>query len=460
MKRIFMTAGIVIGLFGWLNVAGAQEEVFQRGFELGIGTRALGMGGAYLGVADDYSASFWNPAGLTQIRRLEGFGTMAHLVRKNDAFLTYFRREGDNTTRALPADASPTVRDDLSSTQLNSIGLAYPVPTYQGSLVFSLGYHRIHPYSSSLKFSWSNPLPTDLSRQTWSLLEEGGLNSWVFAGAVEVAPNVSLGAALNIWTGNNDYRESFSDIDVTGQAPGDFAETQSAYVVNSKFSGYNLKLGALYRPLSFVRLGITIATPTYITAQETWSSDITDVDDQDSVFVYHGDEGGEPLKYKIRSPFSVAVGGAVNLPALLVSGSVEWTDWSQTRYLTEPSFEITEFEHDDERSLANDSLRTNYRNTLRLRLGAEFTLPILNLQFRAGGIYDPQILKGLPTETDRKFVTAGFGIFLDKQTRFDIALMHGEWTEYSELDDLSHDIFSTSEKINFNKILASLAVRF
>ncbi|MCL4513987.1 MAG: hypothetical protein M1379_00060 [Firmicutes bacterium] len=32
------------------------------------GTRAFGMGGAFTGVADDATAAFWNPAGITQIR--------------------------------------------------------------------------------------------------------------------------------------------------------------------------------------------------------------------------------------------------------------------------------------------------------------------------------------------------------------------------------------------------------
>lgn len=32
----------------------------------GLGSKAISMGGAFIGQADDYSAVFWNPAGLTQ----------------------------------------------------------------------------------------------------------------------------------------------------------------------------------------------------------------------------------------------------------------------------------------------------------------------------------------------------------------------------------------------------------
>ncbi len=38
---------------------------------LGVGARALGMGGAFVGVADDVTSCFWNPAGLCQLNQRE-----------------------------------------------------------------------------------------------------------------------------------------------------------------------------------------------------------------------------------------------------------------------------------------------------------------------------------------------------------------------------------------------------
>jgi long-chain fatty acid transport protein len=50
------------------------------GFEgSGIGTRALSMGGAYVALADDWTAGFWNPAGLA-FQSGAGFGTSVDLI--------------------------------------------------------------------------------------------------------------------------------------------------------------------------------------------------------------------------------------------------------------------------------------------------------------------------------------------------------------------------------------------
>jgi len=470
MKRQLLVCGI---LCGWLSLATAQEEVFQRGVELGIGSRALGMGGAYIGVADDYSASFWNPAGLTQIRRLEGFGTLTYAQNKNEADLISVRTfDKQQQGRLYNLRTGFNTDDDLTSTRVNSIGLAYPVPTYQGSLVFSLGYHRIKPFEASLNFGeLQNDTPLDSVTQRWSELEEGSLNNWVFAGAVEIAPSFSLGAALNVWSGTDDYHLSFIESDdfIAAGVPLDlytFDKFRIDNTLTSSFSGYNLKVGGLYRPISNFRLGFTIGSPVTYTVKDEWrENDRTTFDDNT---VEEGTDSGS-FEYKIRSPFSFGAGASLNVANLLLAGSIDNNDWSQVRYLTEPPFEGTS------KIEANERLAREYRNTLRYRLGAELTLPIIDLQVRGGYFIDPTIIKGLPKDADREFFTAGVGIFLDKQVRLDVAVLSGKWTDYkSELTDfgdpddgtdsdnrkIDTDILKISEKITLNKIVASLAFRF
>lgn len=43
--------------------------------KMGVGARAIGMGGAFVAISDDANATYWNPAGLTQIKSPEISGT-------------------------------------------------------------------------------------------------------------------------------------------------------------------------------------------------------------------------------------------------------------------------------------------------------------------------------------------------------------------------------------------------
>lgn len=59
MKR-FGIIGLSFGLLLFFAQAGIAAP--------GIGARAIGMGGAYTAVADDGTAAYWNPAGITQLK--------------------------------------------------------------------------------------------------------------------------------------------------------------------------------------------------------------------------------------------------------------------------------------------------------------------------------------------------------------------------------------------------------
>jgi uncharacterized protein UPF0164 len=76
-KEIFMRRAVRAGAFLLpllLLVAGprlADAAPGETGFaflKLGVGARAMGMGSAYVALADDPTASYWNPAGLASIR--------------------------------------------------------------------------------------------------------------------------------------------------------------------------------------------------------------------------------------------------------------------------------------------------------------------------------------------------------------------------------------------------------
>ncbi len=82
MKKIYWKFVIIIVLGISVYSGKAGEYKYAGSFlELGIGARAMGMGGAYVSVANDGSAFYWNPAGVSTLLRPEIFGMYASLFK-------------------------------------------------------------------------------------------------------------------------------------------------------------------------------------------------------------------------------------------------------------------------------------------------------------------------------------------------------------------------------------------
>jgi len=110
-----------------------------------IGERAMGLGGAYTGIADDPSATYYNPAGMMTGGRFQLLGSLASLV--------FTRRTVEN------AFDSPNVEADFTSKTTTTL------PRFIGTVVklgrkrfgdhqFAVGYStlevdRDHPWAAS-----------------------------------------------------------------------------------------------------------------------------------------------------------------------------------------------------------------------------------------------------------------------------------------------------------------------
>ena len=73
MKRTIIALGLALALVPGVSQAAQEfEKVGTIGgqfLKLGVGARAQAMGGAFVSVADDATAIYWNPAGIARINR-------------------------------------------------------------------------------------------------------------------------------------------------------------------------------------------------------------------------------------------------------------------------------------------------------------------------------------------------------------------------------------------------------
>ena len=70
--------------FSLLLLTSPASALFYRGGDLGVGVRAMGLSGAFVAIADDPSAGYWNPAGLAQLDHPEILGMFGSYFNDKD----------------------------------------------------------------------------------------------------------------------------------------------------------------------------------------------------------------------------------------------------------------------------------------------------------------------------------------------------------------------------------------
>ncbi len=430
MKSYFLMTLLVAFLVCGAAAQTFEPTVFQIGEAVNVSARASGMGGAYQAVAEDYGATYSNPAGLAQIRHMEFFATLSHAMGKDQASAYGYQ-----------------MTSEASFTRLGSIGLVIPVPTYRGSLVFAGGYNRVRSFDGQFDFAWTLALPDGQVQQSWNELEGGGLNNWVLSGAVDMSPNLSLGASLNFWTGRDDYQLTFREKDHLDKYTFDAFEKDDN--IDTRFSGTNFRLGGLYRVGRVLRVAATMSTPLTLTGKEDWAYVDTETFDDGKREV---NSGSGTFEYRISSPFAFGFGAAASVAWLTIAGDVLYQDWSQIRFKSDPPVRgWTKGE-------ANLAIQRTYRATTQLHLGGELTIPGLDTQLRAGYALIPSPFKGAPSTHDRQYVTFGLGFLLDKQLKLDLAWVRGKWEQTTGA--LSEDLGRVDEQVTNNTVFATVGVRF
>ncbi len=129
------------------------------------------------------------------------------------------------------------------------------------------------------------------------------------------------------------------------------------------------------------------------------------------------------------------------LPFVLVSGDVEYSDWTQLEWTDNSDLEKT-----------NTSLQSQLRPVTTIRFGTEIDIPSTDVRLRAGYAVKPSPYKGDPSSYDTQIITGGAGILLQRNVLLDAAIGFGSWktfrTNYGDNTSRTDETLSTVQ-MNF-----------
>lgn len=475
------TAFAVLLMAGLVGVARAQS---QPPVELpetnihGMGARAMGMGGAYTAVSEDVTAIEYNPAGLAQIRRVELSGG---LVRSN----------ADWTVRHFGATTT-----DQSSLRLDHLALAYPVATYRGSLVFAGGFHRAADTDVSLlRQGYAIPIQgqTPGLFELEDYLREGAVDQWTVAAAMDLSPNISVGASLSYLSGTSKESLTLANYRAVPSAGGvilDFGPDdtldervfESTSSRTSDLNGYTGSIGFMGYLDSGFRLGLSLDLPKKLTYDVNVESRMEDWEKIDVAST-------SLLQDDITLPLSVNGGVSWGGHGVLLSGGLRWTDYSQIDFEGKI---YAPYSGTGDPSFARDLA---YRSVVAVNAGGEYQFAKLPLRVRAGFYTEPLPYKLIAADTDflfvpdddnprttddasvvyrdypearivsdRKYWTLGAGVLVQEALTLDLAVVHGSWERETPKDYVHTTTFyptkTTTEKVSQTRVFVSTTLHF
>ena len=419
MRRVgYVTFILLFATTFLVTVGTAQVEEMAIGKTFGVGARTMGMGGASLGLADDFTALYWNPAGMAQIQKFEMFSSLSHNTAIADTYFT-----GDAVKTAT----------SRSQMRLNSIGFVYPFLTRRGGWAVGFGYNRAQNFDDQTAIQGVDPSNgTEFSGLAIDEINanSGGIGIWSFGTSIYISKRILIGGSLDFWQGN-----SLNELDVTATDIADIDRELARFryqdEIDREYSGIGGRIGLLAHLTDQISLGFTLVSPVELGVDEQWYQSTGAVYDD-------GEETNDAVSgvqaFDIERPVEIGAGAAVKLfnKQLILAGDVQFTDWTQTRYDPAPADDISQ-----------DNFEEFYATTLQVRLGAEYQIPIIATHIRLGYLRDPIPFRYTEVDT-HDFLTAGVGKIFEDSLKLDVTYVLGGWAQERndvKTEQLTHRVF-------------------
>ncbi len=441
---------LAVGVVAWMSVSMAraqsytEEALMVSRTRVGGTARIQAMGGAQIALGGDLSLAYSNPAGLGMYNRSEA--TLSPAMAFTNYASTYL---GGTTNASLSTPMIPHLGIAFHADQDGRKGL------WGGTL--GISFNRINDFNETFSYSGKNPdnsiidyfvvdagrngdvsqfaqsgysynRPTGLAyynyllspqsdltppgpadqyfsvvtgkpTQSETVKNSGAQNQWSISYGVNLNDKIFLGAGLGIvtlkYTSDKRYKELFDQ----GEPMRDMQLNESLSLTGT---GINATLGAIFRPINTLQLGLSVATPTAMEIEEAYTAYMSTV--WDSTQYANGTRNHEVYtdnvtsNYSISTPWKISSGIAYFFEKHgFITADFEWLSYGKTRY------------SGGDWTADNDIINNTYQSTFNLRFGGEYRLN--NFRFRAGYNYMPDPHRTSENNVNRSIssISGGFG---------------------------------------------------
>jgi len=341
---------------------------------IGAGARSLGMGGAFVAIADDATANTWNPAGMTQLERPEASFTLGYAQRRTES------------------DAGSDRREDFGVDHV-SVVLPFHLGCQQ---TVGLAWQRQFDFTKGIAFS---SLETDgllTETRSYDIDQEGSFATIGLSYAIEPVPGLSFGATIFDWDDDHTFGSAYTKR-YRSRAAAEFdfgagpAQRTTTFGANdSEISvdrGLSTVLGVWWQASPRLTLGLNLK-PRYdlhLSNRDQSTTRELDEDLTTTPSTVNSDTTtalSSTTDSTLTYPTSATLGSAVRIGDLTtLSLDATWTKWSEYELETAGTTRSP---------LGSQIQSSDYRDGWNVRVGCEQVFPLDRMMLvpRLGALYE------------------------------------------------------------------------
>jgi hypothetical protein len=477
MKKYLLLPALLIGSASYAQI---PEDVLRYSFFPQNGTaRTLAIGGAMGSLGGDITANFVNPAGLGNYKTGEFVFTPEFYLNNNNVNFrdTKLKSSKNNFTLGGPIGIVYGATNRYKPGTSQSISLAVTqTANYNNTIQYS-GYNNYSSFSEQFAeqavkglsngtvddvlndpqyaygaapalytylvdtFSGNRvkALPEFVLESGKALYQQntietrGGMYEIALGYAYNKNDKFLIGGSLGIPIVNYHSTNTFRETDTSADVNNNFGYFNYTDNFSTKGVGLNLKLGMIYKPTEYIRLGFAVHTPSYMfTLKDKRNIDL-EVNSENfkgvrtvSSEVFTNGVPGES-SYTLLTPWKVMVSGSyvlreienVKMQKGFVTADIEYVKHSGSSFYSanqNPAQGETEYY-----TLLNQVIKDQYKGAFNFRVGGElkFNVVMARLGFAYyGNPYNDPALKA-----NKVLISGGVG-YRNKGFFIDLTYVH------------------------------------
>jgi long-subunit fatty acid transport protein len=390
-----------------INISNAQNYQdsnfeFASSFNpVGSGARAMGMGGAFIAVADDATASSWNPAGLIQLLYPEASYVYNHTRRKE--------KNSFNTIDAGGTHHFDVFTNSSDEVNTNFVSFLFPMHLMRRNMIFSISTQCLYDFNRNWNFNIDRSSFVD----HWQYNQQGNLSALSFSYCIQVQSGLSIGATLNVWDDDitsNSWVQDYKRNAILNNGKSDYQLVKREEFV---LKALNANFGILWRVNENLQVGAVLKTP--------FNADIKRQSFSYELFPETNETKSNTSQFEetIIMPMSYGIGMSYKVnEQFSLSGDIYQTKWNHFEYIKYDQQRIS--------AIQLPMNQSQIEPAIHLRLGMDYKLRYANkaiwYPLRAGLFYDPIASQKNPD--DMYGASMGFGVTKAEHFSFDMAYQY------------------------------------